>query len=482
MQDDLAKWEMNSAGDPETQADSRSSGSSFAKIFKCSTPMVLPGCRITKNFEAGSQEHPYVPCPHCGHMQVLEWQNMLAQLDEEKPERACFSCIDCGGIIEQHHRRKMLAGLEWRAHNASAKRYHRSFWIWSAYSSLQEWELIARRWISAKGDPASEQAFLNDVVGLAYRAAGEAPPWEALRDRAAQSDYKIGRIPPGGIALFMGLDCQKDRVEWQAVAFGRDFKRYVVDTGVVPGHISEPATQATLDALLLQTWPNSYGHRIGLDLAGIDGNAWTEDVWSFVRRHPTSRIVMLRGVASDQAPLIARVAKERSRTGKLLSYSKRFYNFGTSVLKMALYRNLAKSDPLLPGFVTFPQGLDDEYFRQLTAERRVPKKNRSGFISYVWEKDQAQANEMLDTHLQAEAAAIRWGVRSLPDLVWARLEGERETPVRERQLDLEDMMSAPPPPAPVPQQLQPEPDPMSLYQSEVESAVRPMISEHHRDE
>jgi phage terminase large subunit GpA-like protein len=443
VQDDLAKWEMNSAGDPETQADSRSEGYDFAKILKVSTPLVMPGCRITRNFDAGSQELPYVPCPHCEHMQVLEWENMLAALDEAKPEKACFTCIDCGGVIEEHHRRGMNAKLEWRAQNPAMKRYHRSFWIWSAYSVLQNWERIARRWLAAKGDPASEQTFLNDTVGKAYRTAGESPPWETLRDRAAESPYKIGTIPHGFLAVFMGLDCQKDRVEWQVVAFGRDFCRAVIDCGVVPGHISEPRTQALLDALLEQTWPNSFGQKLGIDLAGIDGNAWTEDVWSFVKRHPTSRVVMLRGANTDQAPLLARVAKERNRAGKLLSYSRRFYTFGTSVLKMALYRNVAKTDPLEAGYVAFPKGLSDDYFRQLTAERRVPKRGKTGFVSYVWAKDPAQANEMLDTHLQAEAAAIKWGVRGLPDAIWARLEGERETPPPEQQLDLEDIMAAP---------------------------------------
>ena len=93
IDDDLSKWEPNSAGDPETQADNRARAIEFAKILKISTPLVLPGCKITKNFELGSQELPYVPCVHCGHSQVLEWDNMLAALDPEHPERACFTCI-----------------------------------------------------------------------------------------------------------------------------------------------------------------------------------------------------------------------------------------------------------------------------------------------------------------------------------------------------------------------------------------------------
>ena len=85
VQDDLSKWEMNSAGDPEGQSNSRSRAHAFAKLLKVSTPLIEPGCRISANFEAGSQEMPFVPCPHCGEMQVLEWANMLENLDPAKP-------------------------------------------------------------------------------------------------------------------------------------------------------------------------------------------------------------------------------------------------------------------------------------------------------------------------------------------------------------------------------------------------------------
>lgn len=443
VQDDLAKWEMNNAGDPEQQADSRSRAYEFAKILKVSTPLVLPGCRITRSFEAGSQEHPYVPCPHCGEMQVLEWENMLAQLDPAKPEDAHFACVACGAAIEEHHRPQLLAGLQWRAHNESAKRAHRSFWIWSAYSYLQSWERIAREWLKARGDSAAEQTFLNDTAGKAYKAQSEAPPWEGLRDRAGISHYAKGAIPYGALVITLGIDVQGDRVEWQLVGWGREFRRYVIDYGVIPGHISDGGCQERLDALLRQTWPNEAGRRIAIDMAAIDGNAWTEDVWSFARRHPKSKLIMVRGRAEDSAPRLAKVKKERNdRTGKLLKYAGRFYNFGASVMKMALYRDLGKEDPVKSGYVSFPRGLDDEYFRQLTAESRKAEKRRDGFTVYRWVKDPGQANEALDTMNQAETAATKFGIRGLPDDIWLRFEQERETPPPADQQDIEDMFHA----------------------------------------
>jgi phage terminase large subunit GpA-like protein len=455
VQDDLSKWEMNSAGDPEQQADNRSRAHEFAKVLKLGTPLVLPGCRITRSFEAGSQEHPYVPCPHCDHMQVLEWPNMLAGLDADKPDEAHFACVDCGGVIEEHHRPAMLARLEWRAHNPSAARTHRSFWIWSAYSYLQSWARIAQEWFKAKGDSAAEQTFLNDTAGIAYKAQGEAPPWEGLRDRAANSDYAKGEVPAGALVLTLGIDCQSDRVEWQLVGWGREFRRWVIDYGVVRGHIAEADCRENLDALLAQTWRNSACRRLGVDLTGIDGNAWTEDVWAWAKRHPRSKLMMVRGRGEDSAPRLARVKKERNdRTGKLLKWAGRFYNFGASVMKMALYRDLAKEDPIKPGFVGLPRGLDDEFFRGLTAERRTPEK-RHGFTVWRWTKDPQQANEPLDTMNQAEAAATKWGVRGLPDAIWSRLETERETPVNPAQGDLEDLMHGGTRPPPSPQATKP---------------------------
>jgi len=442
VQDDLAKWEMNSAGDPEAQADSRSRAYEFAKILKISTPLVLPGCRITRSLEAGSQEYPEVPCPHCGEYQVLEWENMRATIDVD-PSDPHFTCTACGCEIREHHRPAMKRKLRWTARNPKAKPHHRSFWIWSAYSVLQSFARIAQEWLKAQGDPAAEQTFLNDTCGLAYRATGESVPWEDLRDRAADSHYRAGTVPQGGLALTLGIDCQGDRVEWQVVAWGREGRRFVVAYGVIPKHISDEECRAKLDDLLKQTFPNCVGRRLAIDLAAIDGNAYTEDVWTWARRHPASRVIMVRGVPSETAPLLARVKRERNRAGKLLRYSRRFYNFGTSVLKMALYRNLAKVDPLDRSYVGFPHGLDDEYFRQLTAERRRPKKNRAGFIVYEWVKDPDQANEGLDTHLQAEAAAIRLGLRTLPEATWDRLEADKETQPEAGQLDLEDLLTRP---------------------------------------
>ena len=459
VQDDLSKWENNDAGDPETQADSRSKAFAWAKILKIGTPLVEPGCRISKAFENSTQEHFHVRCPHCDHLQALEWENMLAYIEEFPDEDPCFTCPACGGLIEQHHRAEMNRRGEWVAHKPAAKVI--GFHLWTAYSPLTSWASIRDDWFKAKGDPAKEKAFMNDGLGRAYKGADESPPWETVRDRAANGDYKLGIIPLGGLKIVIGMDCQGDRVEWHCKAFGRDLRRWTIDYGMVEGHISDTETRAKLDAVIAQTWKDEFGNRRGVDMVAIDGNAYTEDVFDWAKRHPASKVMMVRGAKSDLAPPLVKVKREKNKEGKPLRYAGRFFNVGVAGMKMALYANLKKTDPLARGFCGYPAGLDDDFFQQLCAERRVLKKTKTGFDQYQWIKDAAQRNEVLDTENYCEAAALRLGWRTLRDEAWDALEAELEKPQPGRQTDFEDLLmqpqpsiSLPAPPRPAQQQQQ----------------------------
>ena len=434
VQDDLAKWELNSAGDPEDQADSRSKAFSWAKIFKISTPLIRKSCRITRTFEAGTQEHWHVPCPHCGHEQPLLWENMLAALDEERPEEAHFTCVSCEGEIGQNHRAAIVRQGRWVAHNPKGR--YPSFYLWSAYSPLEEWAAIAQAWLDAKGDPSREQTFANDWVGNAYEAASEAPPWEDLRDRA-KAGHQLRRIPVGGLLLCAGADCQVDRVEVQVVAFGADLKRWVVDYRVIEGHISEDKARSALDDLLKDDWPDAFGNRRALDHLCIDAGYAKTDVVDWAKRHPRNRVIPIRGVPSDLAPEIAPGRPEFvTKRGKRQRLGTAVWAVGQSPLKASFYKQLAKADPAERGHVGLPAGLDDEYYRQLTAERRAKVKSRGGYEEWRWVKDPGQPNEGLDTMIYAEAGAIRIGWKKLDEAGWDQLRAKLEVRPAPRQGDL----------------------------------------------
>nr|WP_276312775.1 terminase gpA endonuclease subunit [Sinorhizobium meliloti] len=467
VQDDLAKWQMNEAGDPEVQADSRSKAFFNGKIFKISTPMVSPGCKITSNYQEGTQETYHVPCPHCHELQELRWENMRDHIDPEHPEQAHFVCIRCGCEIHEHHREWMVKpenGAKWVAKYPDRGRRHRSFRIWMAYSPFERWENLAREWLTVQaGGPenrekgsGAEQTFWNDWLGLAFEADNKAIDWEVLRDRAEDHGFQRGVIPAEALALVLGMDVQGDRVEWLLVGYGRNRYRAVIDHGVVDhragshladakehsGHISEPEVRAALDRLLQREWLDDAGRKRTADRVAIDGNAYTDDVWNWVRKHPKSRVIMVRGGNTEAAPPIVQT-KEYDRKGKpkKQKWSSRFFTFNASAFKIRLYRDYKKDDPEQAGYMRFAHGFGDDFYQQATSEARVPEKTRSGHTRYVWKLSEGKRNEIIDMLNQSLAGAYRWGVPYWTDEEWDAIAdrlGRLEAP---QQGDLEDRLN-----------------------------------------
>jgi phage terminase large subunit GpA-like protein len=447
VQDDLSKWEANDAGDPERQSDSRSAAFDWAKLFKISTPLRGKTCRISRAYRNGTQERWHVPCPSCGHMQPLEWKNFQASIDRDQPEKAHFTCTANGCVIEHKDKGRMVAAGCWVADNPTAK--EPSFHIWRAYAPTRDWESIAREWLQVEGDPQGEQAFFNDVLGLEYESANEAPPWQDIRNRANGTDehdnpipdaptYERGRIHPGGLLVCAGVDCQGDRVEVHFKAFGEFLRRWTIDYEIIPHHISTDEARAALDKVLQRSFPDVFGNMRGLDMLAIDGNAFTKDVFAWAKGHPWTRVIVVRGAKSDLAPPLALTKTERKPDGQVRKTQKRFYNVGVSGLKAALYEVLRRVDPLSRGYCGYPKGMDDEFYRQLTAEKRkITVDKRSGFPKAEWAKDHDR-NEVLDTENYAEAAAIRCGWYTRTAESWAALRAEREKINEAGQSDLFD--------------------------------------------
>ncbi|MCE8421475.1 phage terminase large subunit family protein, partial [Rhodovulum sulfidophilum] len=192
----------------------------------------------------------------------------------------------------------MVAAGQWTAHNPAGD--HPGFHLWRAYVPQRDWASIAVEYAQVMGwtsaslsqegetklaeqvDAQTEQTFWNDVLGLPYEQASKGPDWEKLRDRAEKPDEEAGRplprgiVPAQGVILAAGVDNQGDRIEVQIVAFGRNYRRWVIDYVVIPHHISTDEARAALDQLLKSTWRTETGKRLALDVLAIDGGAYTE--------------------------------------------------------------------------------------------------------------------------------------------------------------------------------------------------------------
>src|SRR5262249_41248398 len=76
------------------------------------------------------------------------------------------------------------------------------------------------------------------------------------------------------------------------------------------------------------------------------------------------------------------------------------------------------------GYCHFPE-YDEDFFKQLTAERLVVRHTRQGQQKPSWEKDPGQRNEVLDARVLARAGAALVGIERFRESDWRRLEAAR---------------------------------------------------------
>ncbi len=94
------------------------------KIGLGSTPTVKNVSRIEKAYKESDQRHYWVPCPHCGEFQILEWGGPDTpygmKWDKDKdgnglPDTAYYVCRHNGCVIHDSDKPMMIKNGEWRA-------------------------------------------------------------------------------------------------------------------------------------------------------------------------------------------------------------------------------------------------------------------------------------------------------------------------------------------------------------------------------
>jgi phage terminase large subunit GpA-like protein len=98
----------------------------------------------------------------------------------------------------------------------------------------------------------------------------------------------------------------------------------------------------------------------------------------------------IKGVGGEGRPLIGRPTKNNIAKVRLFSV-------GSSTVKEMLFSRLKISE-VGSGFCHFPDTYDEEYFRQLTAEKKVTKYVK-GFPRSEWVKTRPR-NEALDVRFR----------------------------------------------------------------------------------
>ena len=390
--------------DPVSLAKERTKTFFNRKIFMASTPTLKTG-HIWKAKEAADVEkHYFVPCPHCGafielKFAQIKWPSKEDVLENaDRAEMATYVCQECGCVITDQDKGKMLAAGRWKP--VRQKTQHPksvAFWMNTLYSPFTRFSDIAREFMRSKDDPELLHNFANSWL---------AEPWEdtKLKTNAEmvmerQTETPEWTLPPWTKLVTGGIDVQENCLYWTIRAWGD----YMTSQNISHGQaLSMGEVERIMNTEL--TMPN--GEKVMVNLALMDSGDQTEDVYEFCALNSDWALPCKGTTTMLSHYRLSTVNKAGSRANGM-----------TLVLvdggkyKDQIAARMRKENGT--GAWMVYQGCDLDYAEQVTAEHKITERSGGKEVQRWVLKTSHADNHYLDCEVYAAAAADVLGVRNL---------------------------------------------------------------------
>lgn len=422
--DEIDKYPSSAGkeGDPVKLISERSATFWNSKIIHVCSPTIEGDSRINEEYKKSDQRIYKVPCPHCGESQEMTWDHV--KWEEGRPEEALYYCFECGEGWTESQRIRAIGKGEWEA--TKPFRGHAGFKVSKLASPWETVAQLAAKYEDSKDDPDKMKTFMNTQLAETYKESGDVPEWKTLYRR--RENYKIGEVPMAGIVLTLAADVQKDRIEFEVVAWCRGKRTYSVEYKVLEGDTSKDEVWDSLEECIWNSYKHESGREVSIFKAAIDTGYRTSEVYKFCRRFPPGKVYAIKGAPGLATPIgtVTSVDVKDSR-GRRDRRGLKLWMIGVDVLKSEVYTLLRKEEPLdgesFPnGYCHFPE-YDQEFFQMLTAEELREEKDKRRRTRYVWHKIR-ERNEALDCRVYNLFLSYVIKMNKFKDHHWDKLEAE----------------------------------------------------------
>jgi phage terminase large subunit GpA-like protein len=371
-------------GDPVRLAVARTKTFWNRKIVQFSTPGDEETSRIAPAFDLSDQRHFYVPCPHCGHSQTLMWAQ-VKWIDED-PESAGYECESCHVLWNEKDRSAAVRWGKWVATFPKRKRV--GFHLNELYSMFRRMSEIVRDFLEAKGRPETLKTFINTSLAEVWRDNDDdKEKVDADVLRARREPYKSA--PENVVLVLMQVDVQDDRLEYEFVGWGAGEESWGLEYGSLRG---DPGQQDLWDRLtdhLNRKFTRTDGAVLTVAAAYIDSAGhYTKQAYKWAAAH-RGRVFPGVGRSGKGRPLIISSKKP------MRDYGIKLCIVGVDTAKELFVMSRLKISKAGSGYCHFPTSYPDEFFDQLTSERRVVTYVQ-GRPTHRWTLKKGTRNEGLD--------------------------------------------------------------------------------------
>ena len=430
--------DVDNEGDPFSLGVKRVESFWNSKMIIGSTPRIKFQSKTEAKFQETDMRYRYLPCPHCNYLQILEFPNLIIPQEYRDgvkhwyTEKSKFKCIKCEELIDHKQKRQMDRDGRWQQTkefyccdewqkpkdnrhwyyneddlddkqngeslckhcNLTAEynrkgRKKRGYHIWAGYSFQPNttWEKIAETFISAIGNVEKMKSFKNTWLGETWEEKSVKLETNDIMEKAEDYD----NVPDGAKVILMTIDTQDDRLEYLITAWYMGETSYNIKAGKILG---DPINQHVWDELLkIHDTPlfSESGKEMKIYKSFIDmAGHRTDEVKKFVKKNK-NKFMMLKGDSRESKENDARpvsLLKKSSVDDSLIMW------VATTKAKDIVFERLALNQ-VDDGFIHHNSSFDAEWYEQLTAEKKIFKKNKRGFIEQTYVKTRDR-NEALD--------------------------------------------------------------------------------------
>ena len=197
------------------------------------------------------------------------------------------------------------------------------------------------------------------------------------------------------LLLTAGVDVQDDRIEYEVIGWGRGEESWSIEYGTLYGDPSTTELWARLDGVLQKTRSHPISGEMVVRASCVDsGGHYTQQVYNYCRLRAGKRVFAVKGIGGEGKPIVGRPTK--NNIGKI-----NLFPIGVDTAKELVYSRLKMTEEG-EGYCHFPLDRGEEYFRMLTAERKVTRYFK-GRPRQEWMKIRNR-NEALDCRVYGLAA------------------------------------------------------------------------------
>ena len=427
--------DVDGEGDPVSLAEKRATTFARRKILLTSTPTVKDFSRIEAEYLRSDQRRFYVPCPCCGEMQWLKWPRI--KWENNDPSTVVYECEACGERFAEIHKPAMLRQGEWRA-TAPSDGKTAGFQLSGLYSPLGwlSWADMVDDFLRAKGDGPMLKTFVNTRLAETWEE-DYASKVSADGLMAKRLPYEAGVCPDGVLLLTAGVDVQDNRLAVSVWGWGEGETGWLVWHQELMGDPTQTEVWGQLDQVLATAWATEGGKELKVTQMAIDsGGHCTHEVYNYVRDRVRQGVVAIKGSSKRGSAAVSKGNKvDVNWKGRIVKRGVVLYSVGSDTIKTTLFGRMRHNEDG-PGGLRFGMAADEEYFKQLTAEKQTLRYLK-GFPVREWVKKPSMRNESLDCAVYAYAALQlsyrKFNRATMWEQLRQQLEGGGKAPLRSRK-------------------------------------------------